>query len=198
MAKPTGRILLALLVLRTFVPAQVHPQTCTALGSGAESRLIAYLTKARQNEPDKDCVVLAIRGLGNKKSLRATELLINYLDYKRPLTNEEQAGVWIRTPSRGELYPAVTSLFSIGTGAIPSLLQAIANSERSSVKSDNAIYTLMLIHREDPVAAVKALGSSAATNTGIQAERLSGAAEDAAKLCLDDLRPKCMDAILGR
>lgn len=194
MARTIGSMILALFVLGTFMPAEVDAEDCTALDPGSESQLISYLTEARQKGGEPECVVSAIKGLSNKKTLRSAELLANYLDYKRPLTRQEQAGIRIRTKSREELYPAISALFSIGKGAVPGILYAISNTQGSTVKWDNAIYTLMLIYRDDPVAGVGALRSSAATNTGVAAERLSAAASDAARLCSDDLRSKCMDA----
>ena len=198
MARRTGIMVTALFLLGTFIPGKANLKTCTELDSGTESQMIAYLTQARQSGGNKQCIVSAIRRLSNKKSVGSVEVLTDFLDYKRPLTTEEQAGVWIRTKSPEELCPAVSALFSMGKEAVPGILRAITNTQPSTVKWDNAVYALMLIHRDDPIAGVGVLSSSAAASTGVEAGRLSLAASDAAKLCSEDLRGRCMEAVSRR
>jgi hypothetical protein len=157
-------------------------------------QLISFLTEQRQAKTDTDCIVFALKKLGTDMNApsSAAPLLAEYLDYKRPLTKGEQAGVFLRPPTISELYPASSALFAIGKDSLPTLLRVIENEASSDQKRQNAVFTVMSIFREDESLGVRFLRQAAkSAKDPAHSEALRQAAKDALRWCIPEKKAAC-------
>src|SRR5262249_29026664 len=157
-------------------------------------QLLAFLNQQLHDKTDQDCIVFALRKLGTTEPapVSAAPVLAEYLDYKRPLTEGEKAGIFRRPPIISELYPAAGALFLTGKGVLPLLVKIIGESATSDIKRQNAVFTLMGISREDDRLGVALLKDAAAkANNPSDAQRLSDAARDAVRWCASQKRAEC-------
>src|SRR5689334_20688522 len=93
---------------------------CAGVQNAAASQLIAYLKSSAINA-EPECVTVAIRRLGDLRDASGTSALISALDFARPKSVKEEAGL----SDLHDRYPAVPALFSIGPNAAPALVNAI-------------------------------------------------------------------------
>jgi HEAT repeat protein len=130
-----------------------------------EKRLLAIVRDKEAQERDRERYVQAIERLGEIRSITAVDDLIELITFKRTLRSEENP--WPIVIDREHpvtplsLYPAAGALFYIGKPALPALRRLIETSDPDSLASQNAIYTLMAIFREDPKAGVRYLQDAA-------------------------------------
>ncbi len=123
-----------------------------------ERRLLAIIRDKEAQESDRERCVQAIERLGEIRSITAVDDLINLITFKSTLRSEENPSPIVIdrehpvTPL--SLYPAAGALFYIGKPALPALLRLIETSDPESLASQNAVYTLMAVFREDPKAGV--------------------------------------------
>jgi PBS lyase HEAT-like repeat len=108
------------------------------------------LQSASNSSVDTVCVSEAIRALGTLKSPQAIPLLIKRLSFEQKPRNPN------RLVTREDRFPAISALFQIGEPAVPALVDAIANSENPIVRS-NAVESLMLINRTEPLSGLRRL-----------------------------------------
>jgi hypothetical protein len=102
-------------------------QDCKELQKATPSRLLDFLDKVKPNKQNGECVTFAIKKLGEQHYKPATSILTKFLDFRRPPTDEEKAGVIaFRT-----FYPATTALEQIGKESQPSILKAIESGSTS-------------------------------------------------------------------
>ena len=141
-------------------------------------------TKTAPQERDGACITFAIGQLENKYSDEATVLLVDHLDFARPLEDAEKAGfVTHGAPTIGNRYPATAVLMSFGQQAVPAVLAAIANNS-STLVQQNATYTLVQIFRDQPEKAIDLLkAKSMEAGSPMQSERLRTAAREALRWC---------------
>ncbi|HEY6274598.1 MAG TPA: hypothetical protein VIX19_21640 [Terriglobales bacterium] len=176
-------------------------QSCTELEKGRndERTLVAFLNQEGNGGQSADCVTYALRRLGDLnydgKSITGgigapavVDVLVKYLDYKRPEPGFGTLGVG----GNNELYPAVSALVSIGKAANPALLKVIKNGSSTDTARANAFDAFIFIHRGNEKTAVRALKMAAKSEKDTSAaERLQKAAKDAAMRCLEKLQPAC-------
>ena len=136
-----------------------------------EKRLLAIIRDKEAQESARERCVQAIERLGEIRSVTAVDDLIELITFKRTLRSEENPSPIVIdrehpvTPL--SLYPAAGALFYIGKPARPALLRLIETSDPDSLASQNAVYTLMAIFREDPKAGIRYL-----QNAGNKAQTL--------------------------
>lgn len=152
----------------------------------SQEQLLSVLRNSIKTPPqgrDGACITFAIRQLENKYSEEATSLLVDYLDFERPLEDLEKAGfVFHGPPSIENSYPATDTLMSYGMPAVPAVLSAIANTS-STLIQQNATFTLMQIFRDEPQNGIKILREKSLEGSTTQSERLRAAAEEAIRWC---------------
>jgi hypothetical protein len=171
---------------------------CSFPNANSSSKdLIAFLRSSLNLSPerrDNSCIEFAIRHLEYKYSEQTTELLLHYLDFKRPLTQAESSGFMINGPvTEATLYPAIGTLSTFGKPALPELLSVIANSA-SDVSTRNATHTIMEIFRSAPVKGIEALQKQASVSPPESAARFKNAAQVAVQWCSQRFRSQC-DAV---
>jgi hypothetical protein len=156
--------------------------------------MVSFLNvEARTADPE--CITTVIGRLGNSRDVSAVPVLIRLLDFQRPLTQRERAGITIM---RGH-FPAVSALFSIGLPAVPVLVKSIRLGELNPTSKKNAVEAVATIFRENPDQAV-ALLMKAARESTIPAEKEnleSSAHEAAAHFCGVRWREKCANELMN-
>ena len=170
--------------------------SCAELeGAKAEVHL-EYLQRDR-SALKPDCIFYAMDQIGLKRYAPAAKALIKYLDYRVP-EDPSKAGlpVFMRVPTLGSLYPAITALFEIGKPAVPDLVGAIAGQDTTDVARNNAIEALFLIHREDVSEAVALLNRAGRESADrLASQRLMDAARRMADKYRGPAISSCMKAL---
>ncbi len=135
--------------------------------------------KIRRLHPER--LLEAISKLGTMKYVQAAEPLAKLLDFEKTSESKQQPGM-ARTVGGGPVlpsqhYPAIEALISIGTPALKELVKVIENEESGSIKSDNAIYTIHQISRDNVTAGIECLSQAKdhAFLDGIRRKRLERA-----------------------
>jgi hypothetical protein len=183
-------------ILPLLVSLALREQDVTAEGtqSGTASKqqpvveevrqLIKMLRDERLRMSEPERVVQAIERLGRMRSVEAIDDLKALLTFRR--TFEWERGrpgdmyVELQLMTTDGRYPAVGALFQIGRPSLPTLVSVIQAHEPSSLETENAIFTVMLIYREEPSEGVEYLRKAATkVSSSEEAQRLLDAAEHA-------------------
>ena len=168
-------------------------QVCAALTSGTISNASEYLQRASQATTPPECVREAVQRIASAPHDQAIRLLIQCLGVKRAPTEAEQHGIYIRRRAPDTQYPSIQSLYEIGPGAEPDLLQFLAQErEENSVKRSNAIYTLGII-QHDTLGLIQKLTRAAQTAGDVDDQtRLRAAAQEVVdKYCDAGMKTRC-------
>ncbi len=175
-------------------------QDCDLLRQSTRVQLINYLQSNSRSEPEWPCIKFALRELGESKGKEAKEaipVLVDYLDYKRPLSGAEKNGFFLHMPSAEEMYPATGALFSIGQPAIPAMIRVIESSDDPQ-KHDNAVFVIMQIYRERMPQGIQKLKAASAARAEkgfkLEAQRLNQSAKEALRWCTVN-RSECEQAL---
>jgi hypothetical protein len=134
--------------------------------------------RLQKNDPKQ--VIAAIKELGRLRSESAIGDLISVLSFRQTFDWETPSGedeIQLVTPANR--YPATDALFQIGKRALPALAEVVASSDAKSLRSQNAIFTIMSIFREHPEEGVSYLEDKAnhAQTPAATARLRAGAAE---------------------
>jgi hypothetical protein len=166
----------------------LRASSCPIPGGTPEAAIL-FLRAAKTNTAESpDCIVVAIHDLHHAQSQDAINILVDYLDFRRPHIDNDL--IW--SSSMAEPYPAVSQLFSIGQAAVPALVRILANSDVSALIHQNALTTIMLIYRDDPPAGVEVLSNEAVhSKDAKQAMLLRQASTVAAQKCPGKYRNQC-------
>jgi len=125
-----------LLALPLTILSMAQAQTCPKEGTSA-GEAISFLEESKFDaHANYVCVIGAIRNLEYVHTRKAADVLVEYLDYRRPADE-------VVTGSSMEPYPAISALFGVGKPALPPLVRVVAISYRSKTARDNAVKTIM-------------------------------------------------------
>ncbi|HEX8565740.1 MAG TPA: hypothetical protein VF648_08715 [Pyrinomonadaceae bacterium] len=175
-------------------------------------RLVDILEK---REKTGEVLIDTIQKLKSISDKRTIPIIIKYLDYDRysdyrnktELSQKQSPELKIdpieetHWNDKAKLiswrYPATEVLIKIGKPSLPALVKVIEDDDTESIKTQNALYTIQQIFRDDLSEAVKYLEGakiSSATQEGKQ--RLSDAAENTKTKCriLEECRIKLINA----
>ena len=178
--------------------------TKTALGrcnlineSASPEDLASFLRSSldlSDTQRDGACIEFALRHLEYKPAARNGELLVRYLDFKRPLSPAEREGFMLHGPmTESNLYPAIGTLSTFATAAVPALLSAIADPT-SDLTARNATHALMEVFRAKPTEGIEVLKRQAAVSPVGPALKLTKAAQAAVQWCYKQ-RSECEFAL---
>jgi hypothetical protein len=124
-------------------------------------KLIDLLSDENLKAKNSGKFVENIRAIGDKRIIESVPALIGLLDFKyeNPLANpavgfSRYAGIISSD------YPAVEALVQIGKPSLQALTKVIEDEETKSLKSDNALYAIQLVFRNDLLKAVEFLEKS--------------------------------------
>jgi hypothetical protein len=199
------RICTAVLILTlSAVSAKFSDAQCSTLSASSTTDELAGLLRSSRDVPedqrDRECINFALQQLSYRRAPEAAPILVDYLDFQRPLTEAEEAGAAFHGGGRRSIagmYPATGALMQAGQVAVPALLSAITTHDSPLIRR-NATFTIMQIYRTQPVEAIqrmKAEEAKLARGTG-QAS-LKDAIRNAVQWCEDNLRAKCESAAAG-
>jgi hypothetical protein len=195
---PRNWTLLLTIFFLTAVPEGASAE-CTGLNERSSTQeLLAFLRTSKdlpRERQDGECLTFAIRHLEYKPSPEAEDLLIDYLDFERPLTQAEKNGFMIHGPiTESNTYPAIGTLFTFGKSAVPALLSSIEASTSETFRR-TATHTLMLISRDQPPMGIEYLNQRATDAEPSKAARLREAARIAVQWCGEKYKKQCEAAL---
>lgn len=183
-----------LLLLLLWVAKPAEGQCRFLKTDSSSNNMTAFLRNSLDLSPeqrDAACIEFAIRHLEYRYSEESAELLVRYLDFKRPLSQAEINGFMIKGPmTEANLYPAIGTLFTFGKLAVPNLLSAISHP-LSEVTTRNATHTIMAIFRREPVRGVELLEKQGSMSPPESAARFKNAAQVAVQWCSQRYRTQC-------
>jgi hypothetical protein len=121
--------------------------TCEGFKNAVSPDLAQYLNGVVPDAKNADCVTLVTRKLGKERYGPAITALVKLLDFRRPLTQQEKMGFWVRPRITEEMFPAAEALELIGKEAIPELLSVIKADSTSGTARENAVAVWMEIYK---------------------------------------------------
>lgn len=144
------------------------------------SKLLAVVRDDNLRKVDPERVVKAIQRLGEMRAEPAIEELIGLLTFRHTFSWENEASgaideIQYITP--WNRYPATSALAQIGKPALSALAKVIQESEPSSLRSQNAVWTVRGMFRDNLTEGIKYLQNAATkASTPMAAQRLMMAA----------------------
>lgn len=180
------------------LPATAKSNCGVLDGQSPPTELISFLRVSQALLPaqqDRVCITFAIQHLESKPSPEAIAVLIDYLDFERPLSESEQKGCMLHGPPTlpSSNYPAPGSLFSFGKAAVPALLSVIETS-RSGTRRRNAIFAIMQVFRDEPMNGIEVIKQRTTELEPSNAANLRSAAREAVQWCGDHYQQRCRAA----
>lgn len=168
-------------------------QVCPPDGTNNDA-LIRFLRTAKALDSAQLCVVNAIKQLQYAHSQKAIDVLVQYLDFQRDAGRSEV----VVTGSNSEAYPAVDSLFVIGKSALPSLVLVVGDDGFTRTAQENAVRTIMIIHRDHPTEGISLLMTEAHRSQDARRKALfSQAAMFALRWCQGKDQNEC-ESLVGQ
>jgi len=189
------RILSLAAVLTIGAPKLALAQCPVLTTNSPADELTAFLRSSKElpaERQDRDCIQFALEQLGSKHSLDAIPVLVDYLDFERPLTEAEREGFSFHGSRKyiGGTYIASSSLFTFGKVAVPALVSAIKTRESPLIRR-NATYTIMQVFRAEPFKGIELLEQEALASPPPVAANLRAAVLFALKWCDERNRRRC-------
>jgi hypothetical protein len=148
--------------------------------------LAAFLEQKDVLTNQPECAIAALEILGHEHATGYIPQIMNFLTFRRKFY-WEGTRFNMRPVTELDHYPAAMALFEMGKPALPALLGVATQEEPDSVKFNNAVSTIMLIHRDRSSGGVHFL-RQAALNQNDQQRRasLDAAVALAETLCAKD------------
>jgi hypothetical protein len=121
---------------------------CPSLNNAVSADLLQFLNGVTPDKENAWCVTWAIRKMGLERYEPAVVVLVRLLDFRRPPTEEEAKGFYLRSQSIDELFPAALALEFIGKPALSEVLRAIEAESTSATARENAVAVWMEIYKQ--------------------------------------------------
>jgi len=186
------------LVLVFVIVGHLVAQECDELKDATPQRILEFLRADASDEAKAGCTVFAINALGQELYLPAADTLASLLDFRRPPTQMEKDGYYIKSNSRN-FCPAVQSLELLGRDALPAVLKVITSSSSSGQARMNAVEVWMATYKHDAPEGVAVLRREGqASKDAISKEHLSWAVSQALKWCNPPDQERCAAAARGQ
>lgn len=153
--------LLALYPVSWSASGQTHDRFegwCDSLQNSSQAELVQFLNGVVADEKNARCVTWAINKLGGDRYEPAIPALIRLLDFRRPKTEAEKKGFYLRLQVIPEAFPAAGALEEIGDKAKPEVLKTLEAEAISTTARANAVDVWMEFYkyrRPKGVAALK-------------------------------------------
>jgi hypothetical protein len=171
--------------------ASVSAQGCGPDIMESKTKSLALLEAEQNDRQNPVCIQFALYGVRGTKSQQVVDVLLKYLDFRRPTTNEE--GVIHRhLVTLGEMYPAIDSMYLMEDLAAPNIVSMIAANKGTELARQNALVALTEIYQGNGPKGVALLKAEARKRTDDQESvRLLNAAKDLVALCDVADKEKC-------
>jgi len=156
MVKRLNPVVLAILFLTSGI--SFAAEKCDLLENAPPDRLVSYLDgmvrgTVRGREM-VECIVFAIKKLGNQRYEPGIPAVTRFLDFHWPLSLEErlkrQRLYYVAEQRRAESYPASTALVEIGVKSLPNVLETIKADSTLPIAREMAVVVVMQIYRSEP------------------------------------------------
>ncbi len=153
-------IKVAVFTLLLGVATYLSGEECQYLANSTPDEVVAYLNSSLDKAVngtvgERTCIKDAIDRLGEEHYKPASELFLSLLGFRRPATDDEKNGFFIRPQTPDELYPAVAALERLGPEALPVVLKGMADPAMSDLVRNNAVSVVMYFYRDDPMKGVQ-------------------------------------------
>ena len=150
--------------------------------------LAAFLEQKDVLVNQTDCAIAALEILGHEHAAGYIPQLVNLLTFRRKFY-WEGTPFHMRPVSELDHYPAAIALFEMGKPALPALLGVATEEKPDSLKFNNAVSTIMLIHRDQMSGGVRFLRQAALKQDNQERRtNLDAAVALAESLCTKDPR----------
>lgn len=120
---------------------------CDSLQNAAAPDLVQFLKGVVPDEQNSRCVTWAIHKLGDERYEPAIPTLIRLLDFRRPKTEAEKKGFYLRLQVIPEVFPAADALEEIGIEAEPEILRTLEAEATSTIARANAVDVWMEFYK---------------------------------------------------
>jgi hypothetical protein len=151
MVKRLNPVVLAILFLTSGI--SFAAEKCDLLENASLDRLVSYLDgmvrgTVRGREM-VECIVFAIKKLGNQRYEPGISAVTRFLDFHWLLSLEErlkrQRLYYVAEQRRAESYPASTALVEIGVKSLPNVLETIKADSTLPIAREMAVAVVMQI-----------------------------------------------------
>jgi hypothetical protein len=181
------------LLLMLAVPASAQGCRPSIMESKTES--LALLQAQQDNRQDPVCIQFALYGVRGSKSREVAEILVKYLDFRRP-TSKEESVIRRHLVTQSDMYPAIDSLYFMEELGVPSIVTMIARDNGTDLARNNALVALTGIYHNNEPEAIARLKAEAFKRTDTdETSRLLNAAKDVVALCDVDNKEKCNEEL---
>lgn len=169
-------------------------QECAELQHADRSALVPYLSNVHPDDNNAECVAAAIKKLTPERFEPAIPVLARLLDFRRPLTQDEKGGFFLRPMIVEELYPAAGALEEFGKKSLPAVLETIKFSTSATAK-ENAVAVWMEVYKHEATKGISSLQEEvvSAEDPSVR-ENLKRALSKAPTLCNRNERAQCKAA----
>jgi hypothetical protein len=170
--------------------------SCQSFEKASTIDLTNYLHGIVPNENNQDCITVAIRRLGEERYELAIPELVNLLDFRRPLTQQEEEGFFSHLPTVEGMFPAAQALELIGKNALPGLARALRSESTSDTSRENAVAVWMMNYKFEHAKGILSLKQEeTSTNDSASKQRLRAALSNAVdKWCRQNEKEACRSA----
>jgi len=134
-------------ILFTLACSVARSQTCPSLEKATSDDSVSWLSASTPDEKNAECIYAAIKKLGEAKHQTAIPALVRLIEFRRPKSDAEKLGIYIRLQDTGEKYPAVRALGEIGRSSMPAILAVISSQSTSDLSQRNAVDALMQFYQ---------------------------------------------------
>lgn len=186
-------VLASLLSLATHLYADECPYTANSTPVELMAYLSSNLDKANTGpEGERNCIKNAIDRLGEEHYKPASQLFLSLLDFRRPATEDEKNGFFIRPQTPDEIYPAVAALERLGPEVVPVVLKGIPDTAMSDLARNNAVSVVMYFYRSEPIKGLQLLlRESSASASPATKDLFRRSASYAMRWCAPDIKSRC-------
>lgn len=179
------------LMIAGSIGSCAQAEDCPSVTNLSQAELLQWIDGHRDRSEGL-CLAIAINRIGEFRSVEATSTLLDFLDFQRPETDREK----LHISTLHDKFPAVPALFSIGKPAVPQILERLKTGNLSENARHNAVRSLVLIYRDNPVDAVTALRKAAdKLGNDVEKDRILVSARDAASTCPKSWQSRCSAAL---
>jgi len=147
-------------------PRPINQQGASRAGDERTQQLLSIIRDKQLQASDPDRVASAINQLGEKKSVEGVDDLAELLTFRKNLKGDNpdpDTVQEIHPVAPSERYPATGALIQIGSPSLGALIRVIATHDTGSLESENAIFAVSMIFREDVQGGVSHLQTAATT-----------------------------------
>ena len=159
-----GFFCITILPLANFRDASILQPTQTTTQKKEIESLLESLHNDSLRRTSPQEIVKAIKRLGEIRAAKSVNDLISFLTFKQIFDWEDKTGEAvneIQPIHTGNRYPATSALGNIGKPALSALLNVVQTQASQTLISENAIFAISVIYRNNPLDGIDYLTQAA-------------------------------------